>query len=152
MFGGFLPAAHRANRFAQPPWDFSVPGWQHWLLPQCIPDASTCIAEALPRHKPTSPTPCVIKKESAISWRGSFDFLQTQSKLHEAAASCNLLWVCKKSNDPLQEIADSFFMTHGVGDVGLCRGRASAIQVEASGMHWGKSQCCQPGTEKSHGG
>jgi len=31
LFSGFFPAAHRKALALQPPWDFSVPGWQHWL-------------------------------------------------------------------------------------------------------------------------
>jgi hypothetical protein len=38
-------------------------------------------------------------------------------------------------------------MTQEFGVRALHWKRCSAIQVEASGMHWGKSQCCQPGTE-----
>jgi hypothetical protein len=31
VFSGFFPAAHRRALALQPPWDFSVPGWQHWF-------------------------------------------------------------------------------------------------------------------------
>ena len=46
------PAAHRANCFAQPPWDFSVPGWQPLVLPEDIPDVGTFIAEGREGRKP----------------------------------------------------------------------------------------------------
>ena len=68
LFGGFLPAAHRANRFAQPPWDFSVPGWQPLVLPEDIPDASTCIAEPPTRCKPL---PCSFRVIVAGGDRGA---------------------------------------------------------------------------------
>ena len=54
------PAAHRRAFAFQPPWDFSVPGWQPLVSPKGIPDASTFIAEAGGGCKPTKTLPCVI--------------------------------------------------------------------------------------------
>lgn len=65
LFGGFLPAAHRPDRSDQPPWDFSVPGWQPLVSPKDIPDASTCIAEPLARCKTSGSSQCVIGEEGA---------------------------------------------------------------------------------------
>jgi hypothetical protein len=38
LFSGFLPLHIGRLSSSKPPWDFSVPGWQHWLLPQCVLD------------------------------------------------------------------------------------------------------------------
>ena len=120
------------------------------------------------------PTPLLLKSKPQVpppaldAGRSTLDSAYPTYRPRRLFESCFMMswWRVRRPNRPLHatcsgfaksqmtlhEIADSFFMTHGAGDVGLCRGWASAIQVEASGMHWGKSQCCQPGTEKSHGG
>ena len=54
------PAAHRPTCVDQPPWDFSVPGWQPLVSPMGIPDAPACIAELWKGCKPPGARLCVI--------------------------------------------------------------------------------------------
>ena len=65
------PAAHRRACAFQPPWDFSVPGWQPLVSPKGIPDDVTCLAEPRSECKPTRPPLCVINFPDPI-----YDLLQ----------------------------------------------------------------------------